>query len=76
MTLHDFLTLITDEEARIELEIEFDDDEEYTYSHFWYSDYVTNDSIAKSYRNFKVTGYSFLPRTDNNVDITIEIKPK
>ena len=74
MTLHDFLSLITDEEARIELEIDLEDEEEYTYQSFWYSDYRVNDSIVKEYRDFTVTGYNFTSLSTKHVDITIEIK--
>ena len=37
MKLEDFLFLIQDEEARIELEI--DGEEDYQYHHFWLSDF-------------------------------------
>ena len=39
------------------------------------SDYRNDDGTAKYYRDFEVTGYSFYPRTEKNVDITIEITP-
>lgn len=39
MTLEEFLSLIQDEEARIELEIDDGTSDEYKYVNFWLSDY-------------------------------------
>ena len=51
MKLEDFLFLIQDEEARIELEI--DGEEDYQYHHFWLSDFRSNLDIAKYYRDYE-----------------------
>lgn len=71
MKLEDFLSLIQDEEARIELEI--DDEEDYQYHHFWLSDFRSNLDIAKYYRDYDVSSFSFEPE-DVHSDIRIYIK--
>ena len=70
MILKDFLKLITDEEARIELEIDSKDVEDYSYESFWLSDY--RDGYDKQYDNYKVTGFRFSTEFSDS-DITIEI---
>ena len=72
MKLKDFLFLIQDEEARIELEI--DNEEDYQYHHFWLSDFRSNLDIAKYYRDYDVDSLSFDPEQDANADISIYIK--
>jgi hypothetical protein len=74
MLLNDYLKLIQDEDARIELCIDEDDEPEYKYTSFWLSDYRKNSSTANEYADFNVTGISFLPETDNSccIQITIE----
>jgi len=72
MKLEDFLFLIEDEEARIELEI--DDKDDYHYHHFWLSDFRSNLDIAKYYRDYDVDSFSFYPEKDANADIMIYIK--
>ena len=72
MKLKDFLFLIQDNEARIELEI--DDKEDYQYHHFWLSDFCSNLDIAKYYRDYDVDSFSFDPEQDANADISIYIK--
>lgn len=74
MKLKDFLSLIQDEEARIELEI--DDEEDYQYHHFWLSDFRSNLDIAKYYRDYNVDSFSFDPEKETNADISIHIKQK
>ena len=73
MKLEDFLKHIHDEEARIELEIDEPDKDEYQYYQFWFSDYMTNDDIAKYYREYHVVSFGFLP--EQKADIQIRIKP-
>jgi len=77
MKLEEFLNLIQDEEVRIELEIDWDEDtdEEYQYHHFWLSDFRVNDDIARYYRHYNVSSFSFVPEKANNADIRIFIKP-
>ena len=72
MKLKDFLSLIQDEEARIELEI--DDEEDYQYHHFWLSDFRSNLNIAKQYRDYYVSSFSFEPEEDVHADIRIHCK--
>jgi len=73
MTLQEFLKLIHDEEARIELEIDEPDKDDYQYYSFWFSDYTTDDDIAKYYKEYHVISFGFLP--EQKADIQITIKP-
>lgn len=72
MKLKDFLFHVQDEEARIELEI--DDEEDYQYHHFWLSDFRSNINIAKQYRDYYVSSFSFEPEEDVHADIRIHCK--
>ena len=72
MKLHEFLSLITDEEARIELEIDNGDEPDYSYESFWLSDYRVNKT-NREYSNYEVTGFRFMTEFSRS-DITIEIK--
>ena len=75
MILKDFLKLITDEEARIELEIDSKDAEEYSYESFWLSDYRSDLDTAKyynDYNDYKVTGFKFNTEFGES-DVTIDI---
>ena len=72
MKLEDFLFHIQDEEARIELEI--DNEEDYQYHHFWLSDFRSNINIAKQYRDYYVNSFSFEPEEDVHADIRIYCK--
>ena len=74
MKLEDFLFLIQDEEVRIELEI--DDKEDYQYQHFWLSDFRSNLDIAKDYKDYDVSSFSFEPEKEKNSQIRIYIKQK
>lgn len=74
MQLKDFLSLIQDEEARIELEIA--DEEDYQYHHFWLSDFHSNINIVKHYIDYDVDSFSFYPEQDANADISIHVKQK
>lgn len=76
MKLEDFLFLIQDEEARIELEIYEDNEEGYQYNHFWLSDFRSNIDVAKYYRNYDVSSFSFDTEKERNAQIRICIKPK
>lgn len=75
MKLEDFLFLIQDEEARIELEIDTEE-EEYQYHHFWLSDFRSSLDIAKYYRDYDVSSFSFDPEKERNSQIRIYIKQK
>lgn len=74
MKLKDFLALIHDEEARIELEIDEPDKDKYQYYQFWFSDYITSLDIAKYYREYQVTSFGFTTE-ENHGDIQITVKP-
>lgn len=77
MTLQEFLSLIEDEEARIELEIDYDEQfrEGYLYTHFWLSDFRISDDTAKYYKDYKVSCFSFVLEIEGNAQIRIQIKP-
>lgn len=72
MKLKDFLFLIQEEEARIELET--DNEEDYQYHHFWLSDFRSNINVAKQYRDYYVNSFSFDTEKDAHIDIRIYIK--
>ena len=74
MKLQEFLSLIQDEDARIELEIDDGASDEYKYHHFWLSDFRTNLDVAKYYRDYNVSSFSFEPEQENNAQIRIFIK--
>lgn len=74
MKLEDFLSFIQDEEVRIELEI--DNEEDYQYHHFWLSDFRSNLDTAKYYRDYDVSSFSFEPEKERNAQIRIYIKQK
>lgn len=75
MELEDFLSLIQDEEVRIELEID-NDDEDYQYYHFWLSDFRLGLDTAKYYIHYDVSSFSFDPEKERNAQIRIYIKQK
>ena len=72
MKLKDFLSIIQDEEARIELEI--DNEEDYQYHHFWLRDFRSNINVAKQYRDYYVSSFSFESEEDARADISIHVK--
>ena len=72
MKLEDFLSLIQDEEARIELEI--DGEKDYSYYHFWLSDFRTSLGIVKYYSHYDVISFGFEPEKESNSQIRIYIK--
>lgn len=74
MKLEEFLFLIQDEEARIELEI--DKEEDYQYHQFWLSDFRSNAGVAKHYRDYNVSSFSFEPEEERTAQIRIYIKLK
>lgn len=76
MKLEEFLILIQDEDVRIELEIDEDDEKDYQYHHFWLSDFRSNLDVAKYYRDYDVSSFSFDPEKEMNAQIRIYIKPK
>ena len=75
MKLEEFLCLIQDEDARIELEID-DEEDDYQYHHFWLSDFRSNLDVTKYYRDYDVSSFSFEPEKETDAQIRIYIKPK
>lgn len=73
MTLEEFLSLIQDEEARIELEIDDGTSDEYKYVNFWLSDYRGGLDIVKYYKDLTVDNISFLTSEDES-EIAICVK--
>ena len=71
MILQELLSLIQDEEARIELEIDIEGESDYQYKSFWLSDYRVGTS-GQTYKDWAVENISFMP--GNNADIMITIK--
>lgn len=74
MTLQEFLSLIQDEDVRIELEIDDGSSDEYKYHHFWLSDFRSCDDIAAKYfKDYNVSSFSFEPEEENNAQMRIFI---
>ena len=79
MILKDFLKLILEEEARIELEIDLKDANVYTYESFWLSDYRCDLGTAKYFNEYEVIGFRFsnnIGNKFNGSDIVIEMKER
>lgn len=74
MKLKEFLNLISDEEVRVELEIEEPSVENYIYACFWLSDYRTYDDTAKYYCDYVVESFSLSTEYASS-EIEIHIKP-
>ena len=74
MTLQEFLSLMSDEEVRIELEIDVYDEEEYLYTSFWLSDFRTELDTNKYYKDWAVVSFSFENIFDRTAQITIMIE--
>lgn len=76
MKLQEYLQLISDEDARIELEIELETDDgsdDYKYVQFWLSDY--REGLHKAYDGWTVVSTSFEYKVFPS-DISIQIKEK
>ena len=72
MKLEDFLSLIQDEEVRIEVEIN-DGTSDYHYLNFWLSDYRSSLDIVKYYKDWTVVNISLLTK-EKESEIAICIK--
>ena len=70
MTLSEFLSLIADEDVRIELRIEDNKGEDYT--SFWLSDFREGNGESVEYKEWKVLGFDFYPN-DYAARISIHI---
>ncbi len=75
MTLKEFLSLIEDEEARIELEIDDGHSDDYMYHYFWLSAFRRYNDTAKYYSHYQINSFSFEPKGEKNDQIRIQIKP-
>ena len=73
MTLKEYLTLIVDEEVRVELEIETEGEDDYLYKSFWLSDFRIG--YRSEYSDWTVGGVSFIPEKDSRAEISIHITP-
>lgn len=70
MKLEEFLSLIQDEDVRIELAIEEPSKDDYVYHQFWLSDFRSDLGITKHYREYQVKSFGFF----TGADIQIVIK--
>lgn len=71
MTLKEYLSLIVDEEVRVELEIETEGEDEYSYKSFWLSDF--REGFRSEYSDWTVNGVSLFPEKDRMAEILIHI---
>lgn len=71
MKLKEYLSLIVDEEVRVELEIETEGEDEYLYASFWLSDFRIG--YRSEYSDWTVEGVSFFPEKDKIAEISIHI---
>ena len=74
MTLQEFVSLVQDEEARVELEIDEPSKDDYSYHHFWLSDFRAGLGVAKYYRDCEVSSFSFEPEHERSAQVRILIK--
>lgn len=72
MKLQEYLKLISDEDCRIELELD-DGSDDYKYVHFYLSDY--REGLHRDYDNWTVVSTSF-ECNQRFADISIQIKEK
>lgn len=73
MALKEYLSLIADEEARIELELDIETKGDYLYKSFWLSDFRVG--CLSEYSEWTVEGVSFIPEKDESAEILIRIEP-
>lgn len=71
MTLKEYLSLIIDDEVRIELELDIEEEDEYTYKTLWLSDF--RNGAPHEYSEWTVEGVSFIP-IKSVAEISIRIK--
>lgn len=71
MTLKEYLSLIVDEEVRVELEIETEGEDDYLYASFWLSDFRIG--YRSEYSDWTVKSVSFIPEKDSRAEISIHI---
>lgn len=73
MTLKEYLSLILDEDVRIEIELDVEGEDEYLYKSFWLSDF--REGFRSEYSEWVVGGVSFIPEKDSKAEISIYITP-
>lgn len=73
MTLKEYLSLIADEEARIELELDIETEGDYSYKSFWLSDFRVG--CLSEYSEWTVECVSFVSQMDDSAELSIQIKP-
>lgn len=71
MTLKEYLSLIADEEVRIELELDIETENDYLYKSFWLSDFRTG--YLSEYSEWTVEAVFCV--TNDSADLSIQIKP-
>lgn len=71
ITLKEYLSLIVDEDLRVELEI-YGEDDYYSRESFWLSDFRVG--LHSDYSEWTVEYVSFMP-DDSSAEILIQIKP-
>ena len=78
MKLKEFLSLITDEDVRIELELDIYEERDYLYASFWLSDFRKGIPYGRKhpliYKDWIVENISFDNVMDSTAEITIQIK--
>ena len=79
MTLKEYLSFIRDEDVRIELELDVEEEKDYSYFSFWLSDFRNGIKYGKThsldYAEWTVESISFIPIMDDYADFLIQIKP-
>lgn len=79
MTLKEYLSLIRDEDVRVELELDIEDEKDYLFLSFWLSDFRTGIRYGKThcldYAKWTVECVSFVPVMDDSANLLIQIKP-
>ena len=71
ITLKEYLSLIVDEDIRVELEV-YGEDDYYSHKSFWLSDFRAG--LHSDYSKWAVEYVSFMP-DDSSAEILIQIKP-
>ncbi len=74
MTLRNFLRFISDEDARIELEIDDSTDNDYQYESIWLSDFRLGAPRSIKYADWTVKHIYFVPIKERSAQITLQIK--
>lgn len=73
MTLKEYLSIIVDDDVRIEIEIDAEGEDDYQYKSFWLSDF--REGFRSEYSDWTVNSVSFVPERDNRAELSIHITP-